>query len=176
MPCIHLQQTSTSISQGGSTPCNLNSKDQSKNRLDYRAGACPPISPKKQVPLLTIQGSLHFQRKMPQCLYSKQQAATFRGQEWRRQRKESALPQQPEQSWSTQGRGAKPGLAVVGERSRAANSSGQQGLTAHSRHRPNATWSSTEPQGARETTGQWQGPLHGYDEGHRAIEGKHKIK
>lgn len=60
------------------------------------------------------------------------------------------------------------------ERSRVANPSGWLGEAAHPQHRPNATWSSTKPQGARRTAGQWQGPLC-HAEGAGDTEGKHKL-
>lgn len=57
---------------------------------------------------------------------------------------------------------------------RVANPSGWQGVAAHPRHRSDATWSITEPQGTRGTAGQWQGPLC-HAEGTGDTEGKHKL-
>lgn len=90
-----------------------------------------------------------------------------------RWRKESTLAQEPKQNWNT-GQGAEIDWLVLQDRPRVANPSGWQGVAAHPGHRPNATWSITEPQGARGTTGQWQGPLC-HAEGTGDTEGKHKL-
>lgn len=53
---LHSPSTNKYISQGGGKPCNLNSKDQSKNRLDIEQEPVLPSPPQKQVPLLTNSG------------------------------------------------------------------------------------------------------------------------
>lgn len=156
--------------------CKLNSKDQSKRITSqelacdiYPARACPPTSPKKQVPLLTTQISLQFQRKVPQCLYLKTAGCYLQVPGMEEMEKGAPCPNSPNRTGTQKDRVLQPSPAGLWlhERSRVANPSGWHGVTAHSRHGSNATWSSTEPQGARETASQGQGPHHSHDKGHR---------